>query len=145
MVKVERSLLVLVSSSLLASWSLVNSVGPLTWNVSWRLKLCVTPWPITLISKRLWKLTLITDHLYWRNVSESDSNDSTATDLVVLMYETALLASGFSLDDASVSLLVSIAWWNLVWTFPWRTRGCSMVQSTPCFEVPVESQMEEVD
>ena len=76
---------------------------------------------------------------------ESDSNDSTATDLVVLMYETALLASGFSLDDASgfasrihrmmkLGLNISLE----------EQEDAPMVQSTPA-EVPVESQMEEVD
>ncbi len=32
---------------------------------------------------------------------DADSQDATATDLIVLMYETSLLASGFSLEDAS--------------------------------------------
>ena len=78
---------------------------------------------------------------------EADSNDSTATDLVVLMYETALLASGFSLDDASgfasrihrmmkLGLNISLE--------EQEEEDIPMAQSIPS-EVAVESQMEEVD
>lgn len=78
---------------------------------------------------------------------EADSTDPTATDLIVLMYETSLLASGFSLEDASgfasrihrmmkLGLNLSLDE-DLVEDTP-------MAQSTP-IEVSAESKMEEVD
>ena len=76
---------------------------------------------------------------------EADSTDSTATDLVVLMYETALLASGFSLEDASgfASRIHRMMKLGLNLSLE-EQEDAPMVQSTPA-EVPVESQMEEVD
>ena len=76
---------------------------------------------------------------------EADSTDSTATDLVVLMYETALLASGFSLEDASgfASRIHRMMKLGLNLSLE-EQEDVPMTQSTPV-EVSVESQMEEVD
>ena len=76
---------------------------------------------------------------------EADSSDSTATDLVVLMYETALLASGFSLEDASgfASRIHRMMKLGLNLSLE-EQEDAPMTQSTPV-EVSVESQMEEVD
>lgn len=76
---------------------------------------------------------------------ESDSTDATATDLVVLMYETSLLASGFSLEDASgfASRIHRMMKLGLNLSLE-EQEDAPVVQSIPT-EVPVESQMEEVD
>ena len=76
---------------------------------------------------------------------ESDSADETATDLIVLMYETSLLASGFSLEDASgfASRIHRMMKLGLNLSLE-EQEDVPMVQSTPV-DVPVESQMEEVD
>ena len=76
---------------------------------------------------------------------EADSTDATATDLVVLMYETSLLASGFSLEDASgfASRIHRMMKLGLNLSLE-EQEDVPMSQSTPV-EVPAESQMEEVD
>jgi molecular chaperone HtpG len=76
---------------------------------------------------------------------ESDSTDSTATDLVVLMYETSLLASGFSLEDASgfASRIHRMMKLGLNLSLE-EQEDVPMTQATPV-EVAAESQMEEVD
>lgn len=77
---------------------------------------------------------------------EADSTDSTATDLVVLMYETALLASGFSLEDASgfASRIHRMMKLGLNLSLEEESQDTPMVQSVPV-EVSAESKMEEVD
>lgn len=75
---------------------------------------------------------------------EADSSDSTATDLIVLMYETALLASGFSLEDASGFASRIYRMMMLGLNISLEYEDAPMPTSTPA-EVPVESQMEEVD
>jgi molecular chaperone HtpG len=77
---------------------------------------------------------------------ESDSTDSTATDLVVLMYETSLLASGFSLEDASgfASRIHRMMKLGLNLSLEEQEEDVPMTQATPV-EVAAESQMEEVD
>ena len=80
---------------------------------------------------------------------ESDASDSTATDLVVLMYETALLASGFSLEDASgfasrIHRMMKLGL-NLSLDEVVEEELMSSTTSVVNEDVPVESQMEEVD
>jgi len=76
---------------------------------------------------------------------ESDTQDSTAKDLIFLLYETALITSGFTLEDASdfagrihrmIKLGLSIE--------DTLEEAEETTETTP-MEVPVQSKMEEVD
>jgi molecular chaperone HtpG len=77
---------------------------------------------------------------------DADSQDATATDLVVLMYETALLASGFSLEDASgfAGRIHRMMKLGLNLSLEEDVVAESAATFVPA-EVAVESKMEEVD
>ena len=98
--KVEK---VVVSNPLVTSPCCIvqaHTAGQQTWNGSWRLK----PWEttqqwVTWQPRSTWRSTLTTPIIETvRQKAEADKNKS-VKDLVILLYETALLSCGFSLED----------------------------------------------
>ena len=76
---------------------------------------------------------------------ESDPNDVTSSDLIVLMYETSLLASGFSLEDASGFASRIHRMMKLGLNLSLEEQEDTPMSETVPTEVSAESKMEEVD
>lgn len=79
---------------------------------------------------------------------EADKNDKTVKDLTLLMYDTALLSSGFSLDNPSefASRIVKIVKIGLSLDMDEVEAEAAAAQDLPPLEEAAsESMMEEVD